>query len=141
MSKEPKLFGSLPRGWRVEESDYDPDYQGSVGPLRRPDAASLRLARRNLREIPEKHIEGQGLHLVEKRSGQTWEVVTSLVDLVDTKSSGAEAFVIRDEWFVPLRPLGWKHERDESVAVGEVYGREARPKDPMPMPVAGMDIY
>ena len=62
-------------------------------------------------------------------------MVTSLVDLVDPKSSGAEAFVIRDGLLVPLRPIGWKSDADKSVEAGEIYGREARPKDSMPMPV------
>ena len=71
---------SLPRGWKVEQPDHDPDVWGNVGPLRRADAARLRLARRNLREIAEQDIEGQGLHLVEKTTGEEFEMVTSFVD-------------------------------------------------------------
>ena len=103
----------LPVGRRLEQPGYDPRRIGTVGVLRRADEASLRLARRNLREIEEKDIEGQGLHLVERTSGETWEVITSFVDLVDPKSSGAEAFVVRDSLFVPLRPVGWRNEADE----------------------------
>jgi hypothetical protein len=139
MSKEPRLLGGLPRGWKLEQPDLDPDYQGSVGPLRRADKASLRLARKNLREIPERDFKGQGLHLVERSSGETWEVITSQVDLVDPKSSGAEAFVVRDGWFVPLRRPDWKHEGDSSQMIGETFGREARGDDPMPVP-PGMEI-
>ena len=102
----------------------------------------MRLARKNLKEIPEKDFKGQqGLHLVERSSGETWEVITTQVDLVDPKSSGVEAFVVRDGWFVPLRPIGWRHEDDKSRAVGEVWGRAARPNDPLPVPAAGMEIY
>lgn len=141
MSKEPRLFGSVPRGWKVEQPDSDPDYQGSVGPLRRADKESLRLARRNLRELREKDVAGQGRFLLDETTGQELEVITTLVDLVDPKSSGVEAFVVRDGWFVPLRPIGWTHEDDKSQAVGEVWGRPARPNDPLPVPAAGMEIY
>ena len=140
MSKEARLFGSLPRGWKVEQPDHDPDYQGSVCVLRRPDKATLRLARRNLRELAEGNVEGQGKYLLDRTSGESWEVIVTAVDLHDTKASGAEAFVVRDGWFVPLRPPGWRHEGDTSQLQGEVYGREARPDDPMPVP-ADMRIF
>ena len=100
-----------------------PDYIGTVGVLRRADDARLKLARRSLREIPETEIEGQGLHLVEKSSGRTWEIITSFVDLVDVKQTGAEAFVIRDGWLVPLRPVGWKPRGREPLR-----GRNRRPR-------------
>jgi hypothetical protein len=58
MSKEPRLFGVLPQGWRVAQPDHDPDYQGGVGVLQRADKNSVRLARRNLRELDEACIEG-----------------------------------------------------------------------------------
>jgi hypothetical protein len=124
-----------PEGRRLEQPSIDPGYQGSVGPLRRADEASLRAARRHLREIPEKHIEGQGLQLTETTTGETWEVVTSFVDLVDPKQTGAEAFVVRDGWLVPLRPPGWRNPADESREAGEIYGRKADPKDPLPVPM------
>jgi hypothetical protein len=125
---------SLPAGRKLEEPGYDPNYQGTVGVLRRADEASLRLARRNMREIPEKDIEGDGRYLLDTTSGETLEVITSQVDLVDPESSGATAFTARDGLFVPLRPIGWRHEADESRVVGEVFGRQARGDDPMPMP-------
>jgi hypothetical protein len=50
---------SLPTGRKLQGPDSDPRYQGSVGPLRRPDADMLKLARRSLREISEEEIEGQ----------------------------------------------------------------------------------
>jgi hypothetical protein len=124
----------LPTGWRVEQPGHDPNRVGSVGVLRRPNESSLRLARRNLREIAERDIEGEGRYLLDKTSGDTLEVVTSMVDLVDPKASGVEAFVVRDGWFVPLRPLGWTHKDDKSELQGEVYGREATGRDPMPLP-------
>jgi hypothetical protein len=126
------IWMDIPTGRRLEQADYDPHRMGTLGPLRRVSAASLRLARRNLREIPEKDIEGQGLHLVERTSGVTWEVLTSHVDLFKPQSSGAEAFVVRDSLLVPLRPAGWKHEADESLYAGEVYGRQAVGRDPLP---------
>jgi hypothetical protein len=51
---------SVPRGWKVEQPGFDPRHQGSVGVLRRADKESLRLARRNLREIDEQDIEVRG---------------------------------------------------------------------------------
>ncbi len=132
---------SMPSGRKLEQPDYGPDYQGSIGVLRRPDKASLRLARRNMREIPEAEIEGQGLHLVERTTGETWKVVTSHVDLADPRSSGAEAFVVRGGWFVPLRSPDWRSEGDKTVAAGEIYGREAEPKDSMPMPTTGVVVH
>jgi hypothetical protein len=47
---------NLPTGRRLEQPSYDPGYVGSLGPLRIATEASLRLARRNLREIPEKGV-------------------------------------------------------------------------------------
>jgi hypothetical protein len=131
---------SLPTGRRLETPDYDTPHVGTVGVLRKPDEASLRLARRNMREIPEKNIEGQGLHLVERSTGETWEVITSLVDLVDPRASGVVAFTIRDSLLVPLRPIGWKSDADKSVEAGEIYGREATGREPMPMPT-GAVVY
>ena len=128
------VWMDLPTGRKLEQPGHDPGYVGTIGPLRRADAPSLRLARRNLREIPEKHIEGEGRFLLDKSSGETLEVITSFVDLVDPKTSGATAFTIREELLVCLRPVGWRHEGDESHFAGEVYGRKAGPKDPMPMP-------
>ena len=125
---------SLPTSRKLEQRDYDPSYIGTVGVLRPADDARLKLARRNLREIPEKDIEGQGLHLVEKASGETWEIVTSFVDLVDPKATGTTAFVVRDQLLVPLRPVGWKNPADESHYAGEIGGREATGSDPLPMP-------
>jgi len=116
---------SLPTGRRLEQPGYDPNYVGTLGVLRPADEGRLRLARRNLREIEQKDIEGQGLHLLDKSSGETLEVITSFVDLVDVKSTGATAFTVRDSLLVPLRPLGWKNERDESHYAGEIVGREA----------------
>jgi hypothetical protein len=124
----------LPTGRKLEQPDHDPDYQGSVGVLRRPDESSLRLARRNLREIAERDIEGEGRYLLDKTTGETLEVVTAHVDLLNPQASGVEAFVVRDGWFVPLRPLGWTHKDDKSELQGEVYGREATGRDPMPLP-------
>jgi hypothetical protein len=124
---------SMPTGRKLEQPGHDPNYQGSVGVLRRADEASLRLARRDLREIPEKDIQGQGLRLVERKNGEEWEVVTTAVDLIDPKASGVEAFVVRGGWFVPLRPLGWTHKDDKSERIGEVYGREATGREPMPV--------
>jgi hypothetical protein len=129
---------SLPRGWKVEQPGHDPNYQGTVGVLRRADEARLTLARRNLREIAEQNIEGQGLHLLDKTTGETMEVVTSFVDLVDPKATGVVAFTVRDGWLVPLRPVGWRDEADESHYAGEFGGRKAEPTDPMPMPVGNI---
>jgi hypothetical protein len=120
---------SMPTGRRLEQPGFDPRYQGSVGPLRRADEASLRLARRNLREIAEKDIAGQGLRLVERTSGEEWQVVTSAVDLIDPQATGTTAFVVRDGWFVPLRPLGWEREPVEVREIGEVGGRQAQARE------------
>ena len=133
MSDARRIFGSIPWGRRLEQPDYDPNYQGTVGVLRPADKGRLKLARRNLREIPEKDIEGQGLHLVEKTSGETWEVITSFVDLVDVRrpvpkhSSSATAGS-------SAPAAGWKNPADESHYAGEFGGREAVGSDPMPMP-------
>jgi hypothetical protein len=126
---------SLPTGRRLEQpgGDYDPNTWGRVGPLHRADKESLRLARRNLREIAEKDVEGQGKHLLDRTTGETLEVVTTFVDLVDPKASGAEAFVVRDGWFVPLRPIGWTHKDDKTEKQGEVFGRKATGRDPLPI--------
>lgn len=132
---------SLPRGWRVVQPDHDPNYQGTVGVLRRADKARLELARRNLREIKEKDLEGQGLQLLDTTTGETLEVVTAFVDLVDPKESGVVAFCVRDGWLVPLRPLGWKHQADESLYAGVFYGREAMGQEPMPVPLPVGNIY
>ena len=63
-------------------------------------------------------------------------MVTSFVDLVDPQATGVEAFVVRDGWFVPLRPLGWRHKDDKSERVGEVFGRKATGQDPLPVPAS-----
>lgn len=140
MARESRPLGFLPRGWKVEEPELDPDHVGGVGVLRRADKHSLRLARRNLHEFKEADIEGQGLHLTDRTSGETWEVVVTHVDLLDPASSGVQAFVVRDGWFVALRPLGWKDERDTSQVIGEAYvGRVAEPADAVPVP-AGLEI-
>jgi hypothetical protein len=131
-------WASLPTGWRLEEPEHDPNYYGTVGVLQHADEASLRLARRNLREIAEEGIEGSGLYLTEKATGETLEVITAFVDLIDPKSSGAVAFCVRDSLLVPLRPIGWKNETDESRTLGEIGGRKATAKDPMPMPTSGI---
>jgi hypothetical protein len=119
----------------LQGPEIDPRYQGSVGVLRRADKEMLRLARRSLREIPEQDIDGQGLHLVERTSGETLEVVTAFVDLIDPQASGVEAFVVRDGWFVALGRPGWPHPADKSERFGEAYGRQAEPRDPLPVPV------
>lgn len=126
---------SLPTGRKLEQPGYDPNYVGTVGVLRPADEGRLRLARRSLREIAEKDVEGDGIYLHEKSSGETLEVITSFVDLVDVKATGATAFVVRDGLFVPLRPVGWRNEKDESHYAGEIGGRMADPKEPMPMPI------
>ena len=51
-----RIFGSIPSGRKLEQPSYDPNYRGSVGPLRRADKDSIRLARRNLRELAEKNV-------------------------------------------------------------------------------------
>ena len=114
-----------------------PDYIGTVGVLRRADDARLKLARRSLREIPETEIEGQGLHLVEKSSGETWEIITSFVDLVDVKQTGAEAFVIRDGWLVPLRPVGWKTPRTRAITRAKSAAARRRAAILYPCPAGG----
>ena len=124
---------SLPTGRRLEQPDHDPNHVGTVGVLRRADEASLRAARRNLREIAEKDIEGEGKYLLDKTSGETLEVITSLVDLVNPKSSGAVAFCVRDSQLVLLRPVAWRSEADKSQELGEIFGRTAQPTDPLPV--------
>ncbi len=126
---------SVPSGRRLDPPDFDPAYVGSIGVLRRADEARLRLARKYAREIPEKDIEGDGKHLVDRTNGEQFEAVVSFVDWVDLKASGVVAFVIRDSLLVPLRPAGWVSDADTSHYVGEFSGRRAEPKDPMPMPV------
>ena len=86
----------LPSGRRLEQPDHDPNYQGTVGPLRKADEGRLRLARRNLREIRENDVEGDGKYLTDTTTGEEFEVITSFVDLVDPKLTGALAFTIRD---------------------------------------------
>jgi hypothetical protein len=125
---------SLPRGWKVERPSHDPNYVGTIGPLRRADEGSLRLARRRLREIEEKGIEGDGRYLVEKATGEEFEVVTAFVDLTDPKLTGTTAFTVRDGLLVPLRPVGWQA-AVETREVGEIFGRKAGPSDPLPRPV------
>ena len=77
------IWMDLPTGRKLEQPD--PGYVGTIGPLRGADEPSLRLARRNLREIDAKDVEGQGLYLLDKTTGETLEVVTSFVDLIDPK--------------------------------------------------------
>ena len=108
---------SLPTGRKLEQPGHDPGYVGTVGPLRRADEARLRLARKRLREIPVEDIEGDGRYLVDKSTGEELEVIVSHVDLADPKTSGAEAFVVRDGLLVPLRPAGW-HGPAESQGKG-----------------------
>ena len=127
----------LPVGRRLEQPDYDPHVVGELGPLRRADEPRLRLARKNAREIEEKDIEGDGLYLTDRTSGEQFEVVVSFVDWVDPKATGTTAFVVRDSLIVPLRPAGWVSEA-ASQYVGEIGGREAGPKEPMP---AGPRIF
>ena len=77
------------------------------------------------------HAEGRGDPL--RSTGETLEVVTSYVDLIDPKLTGTTAFCVRDGLLVPLRPVGWQAPV-ETKESGEVYCREARGSDPMPMP-------
>ena len=121
------IWMDLPTGRKLEQ--HDPTYQGTIGVLRRADEPSLRLASRNLREIEEKDVEGQGLYLLDKTSGETLEVVTSFVDLTDPKLTGTTAFCVRDGLLVPLRPVGWKNTADESKYVGEFGGGMATGKE------------
>jgi len=132
MSDE-SIWSSPPTGRRLETGDVDPRYVGTIGVLGRADEASLRVARRNMREIPAKDIEGEGKYLLEKTSGETLEVITSHVELIDPETSGATAFTVRDGLLVPLRPVGWRHEANESRRLGEVFGRKATGRDPMPI--------
>ena len=125
MSDARRIFGSIPTGRRLEEPGYDPSYLGTVGPLRRADAGRLKLARRNLREIPDKDIEGEGRYLLDKSNGETLEVITSFVDLIDVKLTGATAFTVREGLLVPLRPRGWKNPADQSNYAGTIAGRQA----------------
>lgn len=37
---------SLPTGRRLEQADHDPNQVGTIGPLRKADEASLRVARK-----------------------------------------------------------------------------------------------
>jgi hypothetical protein len=112
-------------------------YVGTLGPLRPADEGRLRLARKNLREIPAKEIEGDGRYLVDKTSGETLEVITSFFDVVVPKASGAVAFVVRDGLLVPLRPAGW-HEAVETREAGEIFRRKATGRDRLPMPIEGI---
>ena len=55
-----KRWGEVgPTGRRLEQPSLDPTHIGSLGPLRRADEASLRLALPNLREIP---LSPRGMH-------------------------------------------------------------------------------
>ena len=54
---------------------------------------------------------------------------------MDPKLTGTTAFCVRAGLLVPLRPVGWKNEADESRYAGEVYGREAVGSDSLPMPI------
>ena len=123
------VWMDLPTGRKLEQPGQDRGYVGEIGPLRRADEKSLQLARRNLREIAEEDIEGQGLYLLDKTTGETLEVVTSFVDLIDPKLTGTTAFCVRDGLLVPLRPVGWKNETDESKYVGEFGGSLATGKE------------
>lgn len=127
---------SLPTGRKLETPGHDPNYQGTVGVLRPATAERLAAARKRLRELHD--IEGEGLSLVEKSSGETWEVVTSYVDLAAPAETGITAFCVRDSMLVLLRPLGWRPE-EHSRELGEVGGRPATPRDPMPL--GGSGIY
>jgi len=120
----------LPTGRKLEQPGHDPNHVGTLSVFRRADAQRLAQARKRLHEV---HIEEgqQGLRLREK-SGQEWEICTAFYDPVDPKASGVEAFCVRDNLIVPLRPVGWQPER-ESRVLGEVGGREAGPREPMPV--------
>ena len=121
---------SLPYGRKLEEPDVEPGHVGTLSRFRRADAASLGQMRKRLSEV-RIDDEQQGRYLTD-RSGREWEVVTSFFDPVEPGSVGAEAFCIRDSRIVPLRPVGWKAE-GESRFLGEVGGREAGPREPMPV--------
>jgi hypothetical protein len=54
------VWMNLPTGRRLETGDVDPRRVGTIGVLKGADEARLRLASKNLREIPEKDIEGDG---------------------------------------------------------------------------------
>ena len=125
---------SLPVGRRLEQLDYDPHVVGELGPLRRVNEPRLRLARKNAREIEAENLEGEGRFLLDKSSGEQLEVVVSFVDWIDLAASGVVAFTVRDSMIVPLRPIGWKHKADESHYAGEIGGREATGREPMPLP-------
>jgi hypothetical protein len=51
---------SLPTGRKLEQPGYDPNYVGTVGPLRPANEASLRLARKRLREIHGLRADAKG---------------------------------------------------------------------------------
>ncbi|MDQ3381991.1 MAG: hypothetical protein M3546_17060 [Actinomycetota bacterium] len=125
---------SLPTGRKLEQPGHDPNYQGTVGVLRPATAERRELLRKRLRELHD--IEGEGLHLTEKSTGEVWEVVTSHFDPIEPAASGVEAFCVRDNLIVPLRPPGWQRE-GESRVLGEIGGRPATPRDPMPVGGSG----
>jgi hypothetical protein len=113
---------NIPTGRRLEGPDTPPELQGTIGPFRPAEKERLRLPRRHLREIQTKDIEGQRKYLVERTSGESFEVLTRFVDLTDPKASGAEAFVVRDGLLVPLAPRGSTHGLTESHEIGSVGG-------------------
>ncbi|MBA2707502.1 MAG: hypothetical protein H0U59_06840 [Gemmatimonadaceae bacterium] len=120
---------SLPRGWKLEQPENDPNHVGTLSVFRRADTASVAQAKKRLTEV---HIKDdqQGLLLTDK-SGQEWQVVRSFFDPVDPSSVGVEAFVVRDGMIVPLRPVGWEAPV-ESRYLGESGGRKAGPREPLP---------
>ena len=138
MSAASRIFGSIPTGRKLEQPGHEPGHDGTIRVLNPADVGRLRLARRNLREIEAENLEGEGRYLVDKSSGETLEVIVSFVDLVDVKLTGATAFTIPDGLLVPLRPRGGKNPADESNYSGEIVGREATPRDPLPM--TGLEI-
>lgn len=128
-------------GIRGRKLETDGQADGVYGELRRfprADPERISLARRLLREV---EVEGHGKHLFDTTTGETFEVITSFVDLADPAPSGASAFTVRDGLLVPLRTPGTGN-KSETKMLGEMgSGRLAGPGDARPLLPDDMVVY
>jgi hypothetical protein len=115
---DPMPFGAIFPGRKLETSDWPANLLGTNRVLQPADEDRLRLARRNLREIPEEELERLGPRHFRDEDGTEFEIPHGFVDLADPRPTGAEAFCVRDGYIVPLRPRG-ERAPERSVIVGE----------------------
>ena len=122
MTDGPFIYG-VPEG-RVLETGGGEDAVGNICSLPRATPQRIEAARRNVREIPDEHLDRSVFPWRDRESGEAFELVRGYFNPVDPEASNATAFVVSDGWLVGLRPAGFEEEA-KSGLVGNMGGGRA----------------